>query len=176
MHYTEKCSCCMLVSLRHVCGCSGNLAVPAGAASDGEEELDADTALDLVNLGIVSPVTRQTAGSLYHRELSRQVRLGCCIFCGVLHFGAAFSCCRCCSQCMLRPAAVHWRSTFALPCFPPGLPTHLPACLPPCCPPCHPPAAGRLPAWPHGACQRHDALARCVLPVQSGPRRGAHLS
>jgi hypothetical protein len=67
--------------------------VPVGAAaSDGEEELDADTALDLVNLGIVSPVTRQTAGSLYHQELSRQVRwgvaflAGCCILRLVLHF------------------------------------------------------------------------------------------
>jgi ESCRT-II complex subunit VPS36 len=44
-----------------------------GAASDGEEELDAQTALDLLDLGIVSPVTRETAGSLYHRELARQV-------------------------------------------------------------------------------------------------------
>ena len=46
---------------------------PAGAAPDGEEELDAQTALDLADLGIVSPVTRESAGSLYHRELSRQV-------------------------------------------------------------------------------------------------------
>lgn len=47
-------------------------ALPAGAAGEGEE-LDAETALDLLDLGIVSPVTRETAGSLYHQELSRQV-------------------------------------------------------------------------------------------------------
>lgn len=46
----------------------------AGAASsDGEEELDAQTAADLLDLGIVSPVTRESAGSLYHKELARQV-------------------------------------------------------------------------------------------------------
>ena len=40
----------------------------------GEEGLDAETALELVNLGVVvSPVTRETAGSLYHQELARQV-------------------------------------------------------------------------------------------------------
>ncbi|KAL4422699.1 hypothetical protein ABPG75_008896 [Micractinium tetrahymenae] len=37
------------------------------------EELDAETALDLANLGIVSPVTRDTAGSLYFQELARQL-------------------------------------------------------------------------------------------------------
>lgn len=42
------------------------------------EELDAETALDLANLGIVSPVTRDTAGSLYFRELARQVGAAAC--------------------------------------------------------------------------------------------------
>ena len=28
----------------------------------------------ILSVGIVSPVTRETAGALYHRELSRQVR------------------------------------------------------------------------------------------------------
>lgn len=41
--------------------------------SEGEEELDAETALGLVELGIVSPVTRDTAGSLYFQELARQL-------------------------------------------------------------------------------------------------------
>lgn len=50
----------------------------AGSASDGEEELDAQTALDLLDLGIVSPVTRETAGSLYHKELARQVGWAAC--------------------------------------------------------------------------------------------------
>ena len=52
---------------------------PSGCGAGGEgggegEDLDAETALDLLNLGIVSPVTRETAGSLYLQELSRQVR------------------------------------------------------------------------------------------------------
>nr|KAI3430421.1 hypothetical protein D9Q98_005016 [Chlorella vulgaris] len=47
--------------------------VTRGAEAGGEEELDAETALDLLNLGIVSPVTRDTAGSLYHQELARQL-------------------------------------------------------------------------------------------------------
>lgn len=45
----------------------------AGAEGSGDEELDAETALDLVNLGIVSPVTRESAGALYYQELSRQL-------------------------------------------------------------------------------------------------------
>lgn len=57
--------------------CSKPCPLTGTAAADGEEELDAQTALDLLDLGIVSPVTRETAGSLYHRELARQV--GCVV-------------------------------------------------------------------------------------------------
>lgn len=52
------------------------LALPRAGGEPGEE-LDAETALDLVNLGIVSPVTRDTAGSLYFQELARQVTARC---------------------------------------------------------------------------------------------------
>jgi hypothetical protein len=45
----------------------------AAGGEGGEEELDAETALDLLNLGIVTPVTKESAGSLYHQELARQV-------------------------------------------------------------------------------------------------------
>lgn len=50
-------------------------AAPAAGDAPGEEgeELDAETALDLLNLGIVSPVTKESAGGLYHQELSRQL-------------------------------------------------------------------------------------------------------
>jgi hypothetical protein len=103
--------------------------VPVGAAaSDGEEELDADTALDLVNLGIVSPVTRQTAGSLYHQELSRQVRWGvafcgwCCILQVLLPMDAEPAACSCTLALKI-----------CLPCFPHALPPTCPpdASLPP---------------------------------------------
>ena len=55
----------------HACVPAGD---GSGDASGGEgEELDAATALDLLNLGIVSPVTKETAGSLYLTELARQL-------------------------------------------------------------------------------------------------------
>lgn len=38
-----------------------------------EAELDAETALDLFDLGLVTPVTKESAGRQYHRELARQV-------------------------------------------------------------------------------------------------------
>ena len=44
---------------------------PSSASED--DELDPETALGLLDLGIASPVTRETAGSQYHRELARQV-------------------------------------------------------------------------------------------------------
>ncbi|KAL6769707.1 VPS36 [Auxenochlorella protothecoides x Auxenochlorella symbiontica] len=38
-----------------------------------EAELDAETALDLFDLGLVTPVTKESAGRQYHRELARQL-------------------------------------------------------------------------------------------------------
>ncbi len=56
----------------------------AGSASDAgsdAEELDAETALDLLSLGIVNPVTKESAGAQYQQQLARQVeqqdRKGC---------------------------------------------------------------------------------------------------
>ena len=64
-------------TLRTSLGCDPAAILLAGgseAGGEGEEGLDAETALELVNLGVVvSPVTRETAGSLYHQELARQV-------------------------------------------------------------------------------------------------------
>ena len=39
-----------------------------------EEAMDAEMENELIALGIASPVTRSTAGALYHQQLSRQVR------------------------------------------------------------------------------------------------------
>ena len=38
-----------------------------------EEWMDADMETELISMGIASPVTKASAGALYHRELSRQV-------------------------------------------------------------------------------------------------------
>lgn len=43
----------------------------------GDEALDSDTALDLFQMGIVDPVTKESAGRGYHRQLARQVRGPC---------------------------------------------------------------------------------------------------
>ena len=54
------------------------LLCPAGSASDAgsdAEELDAETALDLLSLGIVNPVTKESAGAQYQQQLARQVML-----------------------------------------------------------------------------------------------------
>jgi ESCRT-II complex subunit VPS36 len=46
----------------------------AAAASSGEQLLlDADTQLQLIAMGIASPVTKASAGARYHQELSRQL-------------------------------------------------------------------------------------------------------
>ncbi len=42
------------------------------SSPDPEEALDAETALDLLSIGISNPVTKETAGVLYNQELSRQ--------------------------------------------------------------------------------------------------------
>ncbi|GAB4820027.1 hypothetical protein N2152v2_007073 [Parachlorella kessleri] len=47
-----------------------------GSASDAgsdAEELDAETALDLLSLGIVNPVTKESAGAQYQQQLARQL-------------------------------------------------------------------------------------------------------
>jgi ESCRT-II complex subunit VPS36 len=47
-----------------------------GAAATGSGEqllLDADTQLQLIAMGIASPVTKASAGARYHQELSRQL-------------------------------------------------------------------------------------------------------
>ena len=45
----------------------------SGADRDSEEAMDADMENELISLGIASPVTKTTAGALYHQQLSRQV-------------------------------------------------------------------------------------------------------
>lgn len=55
------------------------LAERAAAGQDGgeagaEDWMDADMEAELISMGIASPVTKASAGALYHRELSRQVR------------------------------------------------------------------------------------------------------
>jgi hypothetical protein len=40
-------------------------------AQDGEAQMAMEE--ELISLGIVSPVTKDTAGKSYHKELSRQV-------------------------------------------------------------------------------------------------------
>lgn len=45
-------------------------------AASGDEAMDADMENELISLGIASPVTKTTAGALYHQQLSRQVRGG----------------------------------------------------------------------------------------------------
>lgn len=47
-------------------------------AASGDEAMDADMENELISLGIASPVTKTTAGALYHQQLSRQVRGGGC--------------------------------------------------------------------------------------------------
>ncbi len=49
------------------------LAERAGT-SEGTDWMDADMEAELISMGIASPVTKASAGALYHRELSRQVR------------------------------------------------------------------------------------------------------
>lgn len=44
----------------------------AGERAD-DEAMDAEMESELISLGIASPVTRSTAGALYHQQLSRQV-------------------------------------------------------------------------------------------------------
>ena len=46
----------------------------AGVESGAEDWMDADMEAELISMGIASPVTKASAGALYHRELSRQVR------------------------------------------------------------------------------------------------------
>jgi ESCRT-II complex subunit VPS36 len=45
----------------------------SGSAGGGEAALDAETALALAAMGIVSPVTRASAGAQYHQQLARQL-------------------------------------------------------------------------------------------------------
>lgn len=52
------------------------LAEKAGT-SEGTAWMDADMEAELISMGIASPVTKATAGALYHRELSRQVSSWC---------------------------------------------------------------------------------------------------
>lgn len=42
-------------------------------AASGDEAMDADMENELISLGIASPVTKTTAGALYHQQLSRQL-------------------------------------------------------------------------------------------------------
>jgi ESCRT-II complex subunit VPS36 len=49
------------------------LAEKAGT-TEGVDRMDADMEAELISMGIASPVTKASAGALYHRELSRQVR------------------------------------------------------------------------------------------------------
>ena len=49
------------------------LAEQAGEVG-AEDWMDADMEAELISMGIASPVTKASAGALYHRELSRQVR------------------------------------------------------------------------------------------------------
>lgn len=42
-------------------------------AKEALDWMDADMEAELVKIGIVSPVTKATAGALYYQELSRQV-------------------------------------------------------------------------------------------------------
>ncbi|BDA42551.1 probable vacuolar protein-sorting-associated protein 36 at C-terminar half [Coccomyxa sp. Obi] len=48
------------------------LAEKAGTP-EGTDRMDADMEAELISMGITSPVTKATAGALYHRELSRQL-------------------------------------------------------------------------------------------------------
>ena len=43
------------------------------AAGKGADAMDAGLARELIELGIVSPVTKQSAGKQYHQQLSRQL-------------------------------------------------------------------------------------------------------
>lgn len=52
------------------------LAEKAGTP-EGTDRMDADMEAELISMGIASPVTKATAGALYHRELSRQVSSNC---------------------------------------------------------------------------------------------------
>lgn len=49
----------------------------AGMDRAPEEVMDAEMENELISLGIASPVTKSTAGALYHQQLSRQVGLQC---------------------------------------------------------------------------------------------------
>lgn len=55
--------------------------LPAGGEGGEGEELDAETALDLLSLGIVNPVTRESAGRQYEQQLARQVGGHCGGYC-----------------------------------------------------------------------------------------------
>ena len=46
----------------------------AGGEAGAEDWMDADMEAELISMGIASPVTKASAGALYHRELSRQAR------------------------------------------------------------------------------------------------------
>jgi ESCRT-II complex subunit VPS36 len=43
------------------------------SAGQGGEGMDAGMARELIDLGFVSPVTKQSAGKQYHQQLSRQL-------------------------------------------------------------------------------------------------------
>ena len=47
----------------------------ADSKGSSEEVMDADMENELIALGIASPVTKSTAGALYHQQLARQVML-----------------------------------------------------------------------------------------------------
>lgn len=55
------------------------LSAPSQAGSSNDEELGSKEEIQdwLLSVGIVSPVTKESAGALYHQQLSRQVLFSC---------------------------------------------------------------------------------------------------
>lgn len=52
-----------------------------GAMGEASEGMDPEMEQQLASMGIASPVTKETAGALYHQELSRQVQDLDCSLC-----------------------------------------------------------------------------------------------
>ena len=166
--------------------------------------MDAQLEEDLVAMGIASPVTKATAGALYHQELSRQARrstrgygaleiagpsvcchdmhevlhLRLCWRLQVLQF-VVMMCMRCCTGAARGKhdaAAGYVLPTQAAPSrsFHPAVLFALQ--MSSCADPVRGGAAGGLPAAAHRARGRHNAAAGCVLPVQPRARLRAGLA
>ncbi len=72
----------------------------AGGEAGAEDWMDADMEAELISMGIASPVTKASAGALYHRELSRQVR-------ACLRSPRACACVELCADACGSPPAQH---------------------------------------------------------------------